>query len=67
MMSGLWRSEKYLRLKMFLRSPSKFQVIAVKDEVDKDSGKVSDEASTVKVELSGTRSLKGNYSEDCQG
>ena len=52
---------------MFLRSPSKFQVIAVKDEVDKDSGKVSDEASTVKVELSGTRSLKENYSEDCQG
>ena len=67
MMSGLWSSVKYLRLKAFLLRPSKFQVIAVKDEVDDDLVIVSEEASTVEVELSVTTSLKENCSEDHPG
>ena len=67
MMSGLWSSVKYLRLKAFLLRPSKFQVIAVKDEVGEGLDEVSEEASTVKVELSVTTSLKENCSKGRQG
>ena len=51
-------SIKYLRLKIFLRRPSIFQVMAVKDDVGGVTiDEVADDASTNEVELSVATSL----------